>query len=42
MKIRLFEADYKKLKRKVIQDSILLFVWNLNQLLDKIGVFTKK
>ena len=42
MKIRLFEADHKKLKRRLIQHDVLLSVWNLNQLLDKIGVSTKK
>lgn len=42
MKIRLSEANYKELKTRLIQHSVLLSVWDPNQLLDKIGVFTKK
>lgn len=42
MKIRFFKVDYKELKRKLIQYGVLLFLWDLNQLLDKIGISIKK
>lgn len=41
MKIRLFEEDYKELKRRVIQHSVLSSVWDPNQLSDEIGISTK-
>ena len=42
IKIRLFKEDYTELKKRLIQHCILLFVWDPNQLLDKIDVFTKR
>lgn len=42
MRIRLSEADYKELKRRLIQHGVLSSVWDPNQLSDEISVSTKK
>lgn len=42
IKIRLSKVNHKELKKKLIQHNVLLFVWDPNQLSDKIGVSTKK